>query len=113
MSVIFCECSDDVHIGSVIVLRAYNFHDRCQWCLFSGSRSGTQLKADCQTILKGVSSMEALWEGNGMLEMDRKEILHNSMLIFFYLATNDYLLLDCMYGTATTGRTRTANSHHL
>ena len=78
VSVIFHECSDDVHISSMIVLRVYSFCDRCKRYLLSGSRSGTQGKAECQTILKGVSSMETLWEGNGMSEKDQKEILCNS-----------------------------------
>ena len=30
MSVIFCECSDNVCIGSMIVPRAYSFCDRCE-----------------------------------------------------------------------------------
>ena len=72
MSVIFYECSNDVHISSVIVLRVYSFCDRCKRYLLSGSGSGMQQKVECQTILKGVSLMEALWEGNGMLENIRE-----------------------------------------
>ena len=49
------------------------FFDYIRWLVpdvpyLSGSGSRTKWKVECWTILKGVSSMEALWEGNGMSE---------------------------------------------
>ena len=38
-------------------------------------------------------------------------ISSSDMLIFFLSTTNDYIFLDCVYGTTT--RMTTANSHHL